>query len=343
MAQDAEASFLGANGEVRHFSQRALVALAHDVGRCFVCGISRRERRFNDEHIVPDWVLKRCNLHAGKITYPNGRTCLYSRYKLRCCHVCNTMLGLHVELFVSQLFGEFAWPAGQAYCQVSSGKLYQWLCLLFMKMLLKDRDVLDNPDTRVPSLSLAHGYDWVELHHLHAVARATQSGAWIQHEVVGSILMFKMRDGAQAFDFGEFIDASTLYICIGSVGVVAVLNDSGYVAGMLSDFLQKIRGPLSRLQLREVAARAAYGNVLIVNRPTYSSRLIEQARLEIVARKPDDWKLHEVDWKELGRYMAYACKPLLSPAALKARAEPDAPGWGEITFLCHADGSFNSD
>lgn len=37
-----------------------------------VCGASPRDKAFNDEHIIPRWVLKRFGLFDKKMTLPTG-------------------------------------------------------------------------------------------------------------------------------------------------------------------------------------------------------------------------------------------------------------------------------
>ena len=39
---------------------------------CFVCGASPRDKTFDDEHIVPRWVLRRFDLFNKQITLPTG-------------------------------------------------------------------------------------------------------------------------------------------------------------------------------------------------------------------------------------------------------------------------------
>lgn len=37
-------------------------------GCCFVCGANPDKTKFNDEHIIPDWILKKYNLYKREIT-----------------------------------------------------------------------------------------------------------------------------------------------------------------------------------------------------------------------------------------------------------------------------------
>ncbi len=43
------------------------------LGRCcFICGAQPGSKVFNDEHVIPEWVLRKFNLFNRTITLPNG-------------------------------------------------------------------------------------------------------------------------------------------------------------------------------------------------------------------------------------------------------------------------------
>lgn len=66
-------------------------------GCCFICGESPNEKEFNNEHIIPDWLLKKFDLHSENIILPNKTKILYGNYKVPCCKECNTVLGKVIE------------------------------------------------------------------------------------------------------------------------------------------------------------------------------------------------------------------------------------------------------
>ena len=80
--------------------------------KCFICGAPQKKKGnknegakiFNDEHIIPNWVIKRCNLSRKKITLPNETKLLYTKYTIPCCEECNSKLGRVIEKPVSRLF-----------------------------------------------------------------------------------------------------------------------------------------------------------------------------------------------------------------------------------------------
>jgi hypothetical protein len=47
---------------------------------CFICGAKPEDKPFNNEHVLPEWLLRRHNLFDKAITLPNGATVRYDRY-----------------------------------------------------------------------------------------------------------------------------------------------------------------------------------------------------------------------------------------------------------------------
>lgn len=340
MAIDSEGSLVDAHGQIRHFSRTAFVRLASAYNRCFVCGNPEVGSEFTDEHVIPSWLLRRLNLHSRHITLPNAHGLMYGRYTLKCCERCNRLLGARVETPVSQLFGSD--PASTAARILGSPTLtYQWLCLLFIKLHLKDREIRIDPDQRSQGRHIGELYNWDGLHHIHSVARSAQSEADIEETVLGTTLVVPAREDLEPFDFGSLSGFSTIYVRIGPVGLVSVLNDCGLVGPLVRDYLSRISGPLSAIQLREVAARLAYGNRLLLRRPAFWSELDAETRLSIKARPPPSVELDEVDKQELGRLIASACAPLLLNSQTPDPHEKIRQlERGEIQFLYHDDGSF---
>ena len=343
MAINAEGSFVDLDGTVRHFGRQAFVALAADLDRCFVCGVASHKsnrRGFNDEHVIPDWVLRRFALHSRRITLPNGREFMYGRYTLRCCVRCNSLLAAEIETPISKVLSGTSDEILAKLRESDPALLYKWLCLLFIKCHLKDREIWINPDTRVESEKLGELYDWDGLHHIHSVARSPQSRAIIDSSVLGTTLVFPMQDSKEPFDFGNLSDYSTIVLRVGSVGIACVLNDCRGVEHLVREYFSGITGPLSSIQLREVAARLAYGNTLMAHRPKFWSEL-HRCDLTIRSLPANPWPIPETDHTELGNILFGACGSLLrnsrTPGVDK---KMDQLRRGEIQFLYHDDGSF---
>ncbi len=81
------------NGRMLYFRADRLLSDICQGDCCFICGSRRDQLAFNDEHILPDWILRRHNLHDKQIVLANGRSVRYRSYTVPCCHLCNTDMG----------------------------------------------------------------------------------------------------------------------------------------------------------------------------------------------------------------------------------------------------------
>lgn len=266
-------TIIASDGRVLVFSCDQFVS---DICRddcCFICGSRPGSKPFNDEHIIPKWVLRRFGLFGQQVTLPNGERRHYRGYTLPCCQECNSLLGERVETPVSELL---AGSYEEILARLDSDRahlLFRWLCLLFLKTHLKDRFVRFHLDARKGIETIGESYIWPELHHLHCVARASYSRADVQAGVLGSLAVFKIEDPTadSEFDYADLTDEQTVVLRLGDFGVAAVLNDSGAAAIGIRHRLGKIDGPLTMVQLREVGARLAVANSDLLNRPSFGS------------------------------------------------------------------------
>jgi hypothetical protein len=80
------------DGSVIVFSIDRFIRDIVEGGRCFVCGKSSDEVPFNDEHIIPDWVLRHTGLYHRQIILPNETSYSYAQYKVSCCVPCNSLM-----------------------------------------------------------------------------------------------------------------------------------------------------------------------------------------------------------------------------------------------------------
>lgn len=338
---DSKGSLVDLTGTVRHLSEEAFVAIARDSSRCFVCGVHESTAEFNGEHVVPDWVLRRFALHGKRVTLPNLTEIAYGRYRLRCCKPCNSLLGREVEEPAARLFaGDFlSFASGLA--TECNCLLYQWLCLLFVKTHLKDRDLRAARDGRTCSQPLSAVYEWSRLHHIHAVARAAASKISIDPSVQGTIFVFEMASSPEQFDYVDTYDHSTVLVRIGPVGVVAILDDCGDAGCLLTQHLSGIEGPLASIQLREIAALAAYGNELLLTRPRFRTELHAGRTLFMKCTHPSSPRYGEVDRHVLGLHLKHFCAPRILRSSTPNKEEMISRlAKGELTFIYDDDGNF---
>jgi hypothetical protein len=256
---------------------------------CFICCAKPSEKSFNDEHVIPDWVLRECKIRNGFITLPNGKPYPYGRYKIPCCQECNSRLGQHIETPMSERFkgGYGAFCKSLANDPKSIWPVFQWMCLLYLKTHLKDKKLPYSLDRRIKDGTIADRLDWEFFHHVHCIARAHFTGAAIDTRVIGSVFVLPaLSDSIHGtFDFGDLHPYQALMIRINEIAIVAVLDDSGACCSAKPKFLRDTKGKLGGTQLREILTRVAYMNALLKQRPRFHSS-IEESKYRISVDLP---------------------------------------------------------
>ncbi|MGH6989586.1 MAG: hypothetical protein ACREFD_00685 [Stellaceae bacterium] len=183
-----DGSIVDKDGRVVFFSCERFVRDICEGDSCFICGASRSTKPFNDEHVLPEWVLRRYGLLSRRVNLPNGTSFRYDQYTVPCCVDCNTLMGRQIETPVSELIGKGADAVNQHLESRGSLLFFVWLGLIFLKTHLKDRQLRFNRDQRKPDDPISALYTWETLHHIHTVARCFYTGCRISANVFGSFL-----------------------------------------------------------------------------------------------------------------------------------------------------------
>lgn len=313
---------------------------------CFICGASPRDKKFNDEHIVPNWVLHRFDLHGKSLTLPNGNQQKYGTYKVPCCEECNSLMSTVLEKPMSEFFD--AGPGAFHDHVVKEGSLipYTWMALIFLKAHLKDKRMRRHLDRTKGDEPISADYVWEHMHHLHAVARAFKAKAEVQPEAFGSMFVFPVRsDGTRdEFDLATFTDAQTLYVRLGSTGIVTVFDDSCAAAIGISHILEKITGPLSWIQAREVAARMALVNLQLENRPNFWTKIsADKSAVTIGGTTEDTPRFSDTSAELFGHALAGVLGKIPQLEGFTPEEAQAALLAGKISFLFDGEDNFISD
>jgi len=91
-----------ATGKIIFFSTERFVNDICLGDCCFICGAKQEEKQFNNEHILPEWLLRRLNLFDRTIVLPNRAEVQYGRYTVPCCAECNSLMGDEIERPLSE-------------------------------------------------------------------------------------------------------------------------------------------------------------------------------------------------------------------------------------------------
>jgi len=305
------------SGRTLVFSVEAFISRICEGNGCFVCGKPRSQVPFNDEHVIPRWLLKRYGLFGKAITLPNGEQHAYGTYTMDCCMTCNSLLGDCLENPMSEMLQGGFDKVDHQLRDPDNGMLrrkalFVWLCLLFIKTHLKDRELRQHRDPRKGVARISDQYAWDMLHHIHCVARFPYVGGELAPNVIGTTRWFRIEDNmvVDQFDYFDLTFDHTMILRIGDLGLVAVLTDGGKCSQMLRDVLFAVEGEvLTMVQLRELGARLALANRQLLNRPRFYTAVDKRSddvRVLLGAKPNPGLECEPLDHDQLGEIMVFA-------------------------------------
>ena len=107
--------------------------------------------------------------------------------------------------------------------------IFVWLSWIFLKLTIKDGTIRINADPRQEPTMQDQAIDWVDLHHIYCVARTPYSGAGLNQNVLGTILLLPVADDnyREEFHFTSVHQSQTIFMRFGDIALLANLSDSG--------------------------------------------------------------------------------------------------------------------
>lgn len=345
------------SGKVVYFGIRSFVENIANGDACFICGAKPGTVVFNDEHVIPDWILSLHQLYGQRIILPNRAGLKYGQYTVPCCQSCNSLMADTFERPISILVRQGYAAVIDSLQKDTQSLFFQWLALIFLKTHLKDRQLRFHLDQRKGAQRIAELYDWEDLHHIHCIARAFYTGAIISPEVLGTLFVWPTRSstGEGDFDYGDSYAGRTILLRLGEIAFIAVLNDSKAVQVNFADACKRITGPLSSLQLRELMTRMAIVNMHVTERPQYRSssehtyrnreqpcELRVRGTYTISAALPEAPNIDEIDKQMLGALFKFNVASLITAFFPEEEREPmlDAISTGNLSFIWDEKGNF---
>lgn len=333
-------TILARDGRVLLFSCQRFVDDIPMGDACFVCGAFPLDKRFNDEHIVPRWVLRRYGLFDKEITLPTGKRRHYRGYRVPCCVDYNSLLGEQLETPASQLRdGDYA-EVVRRLDEAALRLFFTWVSLLFFKVHLKDRSVRQHKAPRLGLEVIGDAYGWGDMHYLHAVARFPYTKASLLPEAIGSLQAYEitgeMTNGG--WDYLDFTFDQAVIIRVGRIGIVATLNDSTAAESAWSERLNIINGPISELQLREMGAMFALANRNLIDRPVFSTLVYDKTIAMIPCKRPP-LRLQDFEPEAFGHALLFAVRNYVDAKAIMVDGTRDptkvaaAISTGYVRFL----------
>lgn len=337
-----DGSIEDSDGKVVYFSADRFKTDILDGACCFVCGAQPSSKEFNDEHILPNWILSRFHLKSTSVGLPNKTSIKYDRYTIPCCKDCNEAMGERFERPICALVNK-GYEAVMEYVKANGPwLLFQWLSLIFVKTHLKDRSLRLERDTRVGDVrSIFDIHPFQELHHIHCVARSFYTNARLESGVLGSFLVlpaFELKESFESFDFADMFPFKSILLRIDNYCFVAVLDDSCAALNIFMSRFMKVNAPLSPAQLREVLAHLSYIRSRLKSQPVFSSSLSVR-EYTIKAAHPDVVELSDQESVKLGELMYFLCKDIFREHPDRESIETTLKE-GRRSFLFDNNGDF---
>ena len=344
ISETEDHSLIDDQGRILFYSAEKFIREVVDGRCCFICGTAPESVPFNDEHVIPDWVLRRFGLHDKRIVVPGGSELRYGQYKVPCCVTCNSRLGRTFEEPVSDLFSKGYEAVVRHMRNDGPMILFCWLSLIFLKTHLKDRVLRINRDQRIQSGMISDLYEWPELHHIHCVARSFYTEAELSVGVFGSIFVFPSRTDSPLgeFDYADYYPGRAMLLRLGDITIVAVLNDACAAINILWESIQRLTGPLSALQCRELLAHFSYANILLKNRPKFYSVVNRASETLTISVEHSEFnETSEFKASEFGHVLYSVVSSTIDAVPFSDPAEAhEHIRQGRWTFLFDSNGEF---
>lgn len=188
--------------------------------------------------------------------------------------------------------------------------------------------------------------DWETLHHLHCIVRCFVNGSHLDKEVFGSLGAFaaKSQGSLDEFDYGDLFEAQTMLLRLGDVVLITTFNDAcGAINGAMPR-LERIGGPLSEIQAREVMVDFAFMNLSLKERPRFHTECdLKNETLAERAVMPAQFELGELDFALRGALLRHALGDRIETMRAVGKSKDEiekAIDDGRFTVLFDDDGKF---
>ncbi len=251
---------------------------------CFLCGVSEGDADFNREHVIPDWVLKLCNMRERVVTKSSGVTSIYSRHKIPCCIRCNSYLSRHVEIPVSNLLKQHPADALSAFHNDRQTRtmLFGWMALLAYKSLHSDLFANYYDKEQAALTKLGDAYHWRDHHHLNSLCRLAYEECDIDEAALGSFRLLAFPEAQdplshESFDFATLFEPASVFIRIKRIGLIALFDDIGAALAVFDGtfvFPEAKGSPRYRsIDAREMLAELSTINRFLEGRPLFHTKI----------------------------------------------------------------------
>jgi hypothetical protein len=346
--READDTVVDARGKIIAFGEKRFLDDICLGDCCFICGARPGEKPFNNEHVFPEWLLRRLDLFDKSITLPNRAEVRYDRYTVPCCAECNSLMGDEIEKPVSEAVSA-GYDALVELLERRPLAMAVWMRLIFVKTHLKDRTMRFHLDARKGQEKIGDLYQWEHLRYTYSFVRCFYTDTLVPREALGAVLVIPVKRvfSAHRFDFADNFIGQTMLLRLDDVAVLTVFDDCGAVLALMGDKLKSLTGPVSEFQLRELFVEMTWLNMHLKNRPALGFEIdLEQEIYRFTCELPSKLELIELDYELRGRLYHYNLGdnfPMIRGAGMTDEETMAAVKAGKFTLLFDRDGKFIDD
>ena len=251
--------------------------------RCFLCGHTLGDKE-TAEHVFPQWIQQKYNLQNQKISLLNRTKIPYRKLTIPCCQPCNTIYLSKVE----NTFRQYHERGFSEFTKLDKLIIFQWIAKIFYGLLFKELSLrMDRSD---PTQGFITEPELLgELRTLHTFMQSVRMPFDFTGFHPWSIFIVETHsygDGRD-FDYHDEIFTLTFSIRLGSIGIIACLEDNGAQEELFSDYFEKFRGiKLHPIQFDELVAKVTYKARLLNRVPKYIMMLPKKEGDKVLTISP---------------------------------------------------------
>jgi len=226
---------------------------------CFLCAEPLKED-FTQEHVIPQWLQKKYQLHNQRITLLNGTDISYRQLTIPCCSRCNRIHLSQLENHIKKYFTKGILSDSQT----DRHALYRWCAKIYIGLLYKELFLKANRERADSSKIGTHNsFDnlkilWLWLHTSFRQFQAT--------DPPGSVFIFRCADlpTGMSFDLLDDCFSNCIALRIGTIGVIVdFLDHHVHYSECWHHLSEHRQQKLGHLQFRELSSQIFYKARLI--------------------------------------------------------------------------------
>jgi hypothetical protein len=247
-----------------------LMAKHSPYDKCFLCGktLDKKHIMRDKEHVFPRWLQSKYNLWNKKYPLGNGTEIPFRQLTIQCCYKCNNMHLCRIEDTIKQ-----ATDVGyDAFTKLDELVIYQWLAKIFYGMLFKKLTLLQ--DRKQPKKGFIASPELLKIFaNIHDFLQSVRVPVKFDNFKPWSLFIVETAiKGDDSFGYTTAWDngkALTIGMRMGTVGLIACLEDYSYNKSHLSSHVEELKGiKLQPIQFDELFTLITYKSHLD-NRPSY--------------------------------------------------------------------------